>query len=444
MAITQEAVDFAIPFLDEDIPLYVDPFLLWKSPSMQDNSLHLLITNSFNNLGYLMSRGREAEAIEILIRASECTEVGLGNSKNKEGRRIGEKLARQILNLFSSIPEIQKSGFLHFEEAQLLVDSFSKDRVSDIACNFIQSFLVDFTIEQCEKFGIPIESVKLSNVYDLKKNKFCDEQTHLPVNPVTKEPILLVPKRWLRHIPWISTDDYFDNYYKKNVYDEKDLFPDRIKLLNFNRQNYDIVKAYTAIKEKQIENCKNDPLFSQIPVTSAKRKISTITNIPTGKIDNADKKYEDNVCQLFVSLVYPHLDFAKEQSRTESGFHIRDLIFYNNKSFDFLGEIYDDYQCRQIVVELKNVMTLEQEHVLQLNRYLKSQFGNFGIIVTRNPPPRKVFKNTIDLWSSQRKCILILDDSDLKFMTQIFESKQRNPIEVVKKKYIEFTRACPS
>ena len=28
---TQEAVDFAIPFLDEDVPLYLDPFLLWKS-----------------------------------------------------------------------------------------------------------------------------------------------------------------------------------------------------------------------------------------------------------------------------------------------------------------------------------------------------------------------------------------------------------------------------
>jgi hypothetical protein len=34
----QEDVDFVIPFLDEDIPFYIDPFLLWKSPSMQDNA----------------------------------------------------------------------------------------------------------------------------------------------------------------------------------------------------------------------------------------------------------------------------------------------------------------------------------------------------------------------------------------------------------------------
>ena len=96
--ITQEEADFAIPFIDEDIPLYVDPFLLWKSPSMQDNSLHLFITNSFNHIGHLFSSGKEKEAIQLLIRASECDEVGFGNSKSKTGRRIGEQFASTILS----------------------------------------------------------------------------------------------------------------------------------------------------------------------------------------------------------------------------------------------------------------------------------------------------------------------------------------------------------
>lgn len=442
--ITQEEVDFAIPFVDEDIPLYVDPFLLWKSPSMQDNSLHLLITNSFNHLGYLISKGKEDKALEILIRASECDEVGLGNSKTKTGKRIGEKLAQNVLNQFKLIPQLEKNGFVHFEEIQLLVDNFSKDRVSDIACNFIQSFLVDFTIEQSEKYGIPIEKVKLDNLYNPKTNTFGEEETHLPINPRTKTPILLIPKRWLKFIPWINTDDYFDRYYVKYIHNEGDDFPDKVKLLDFNRHNYDIVKAYTAIKEKQFEHCKNDPLFNQIPITSAKRKISTITKLPTGKTLNADRKFEDNVCQLLASLLYPHLDFAAEQSRTDSGVLIRDLIFYNNTSTDFLKDIYETYDSKQIVFELKNVKEVSREHIFQLNRYLNDQFGKFGVIITRNPPPKKVYRNTIDLWSGQRRCILILSDSDLQLMTQVFISKQRNPIEVLKKKFIEFTRDCPS
>ena len=53
----QAEIDFAIPFLEEDIPLYVDPFLLWKSPSFQDKSLHGAILNSFNNLGFMAKKG---------------------------------------------------------------------------------------------------------------------------------------------------------------------------------------------------------------------------------------------------------------------------------------------------------------------------------------------------------------------------------------------------
>lgn len=441
--ITQEEVDFAIPFLDEDIPLYIDPFLLWKSPSLQDNSLHTTVINSFNHLGYLINNNNEEEAIKNLIISSEFNEVGLGNSKNKTGKKISKKMALDILSLFKTIPEINKSGFRHFEEIQMLVTNFSKDRISDITGNFISSFLIDFTLEQSEKYKIPIEKVELNNRYDVKQNKYISEKTFLPTNPISKQPIIFIPKRWLRHIPWINQNNFKDFYTEKILKDGEE-FPDRIKLLNFSRNNYDLIKIYVELKEKQFEDCKNDPLFNQIPILSAKRKFSTIKTLPTGKTDNADRKYEDNVCQILTSFLYPHLDFAQEQSRTESGVLIRDLIFYNNQNFDFLKDIYKDFNTKQIVIELKNVKVIEREHIMQLNRYLNDQFGKFGIIVTRNPPPQKIFKNTIDLWAGQRRCILILDDNDIELMTQVFESKQRHPIEIIKKKYIEFIRACPS
>lgn len=442
---TQEEVDFAIPFLDEDIPLYVDPFLLWKSPSQQDNALHTLITNSFNQLGFLFNRGNEEEAVQTLINLSECNEVGLGNSKTKEGKRIGKNLAYSILSTFKDIPQISKSGFIHFEEIQLLVNTFSKDRVSDIACNFLFSFLVDYTWQQSEKYKIPREKVTLDKIYNSKKYKFeREEDVYLPINPITKQPIVFVPKRWLKFIPWINLDDYFQNYYQDGVDTQGNMKIGRIELLEYNRNNYDLVAAYSKTKERQFKDCKNDPLFRQIPVTSARRKLSTILALPTGKTDNADKKYEENMCQLMASLLYPHLDFAQEQSRTDSNVLIRDLIFYNNKSFDFLSEIYDEYESKQIVFELKNVRDVSGEHIAQLNRYLSNSFGRFGVIITRNPPKRSIFRNTIDLWSAHRKCILIIDDTDVKSMVQVFESRQRSPIEYLKKKYIEFTRACPN
>lgn len=439
----QEEVDFAIPFLDEDIPLYVDPFLLWKINSQQDNSLHTTIVNLFNQLGNQYVKGKENESRQILIELSECSEVGLGNSKTRKGKKIGEKTADEILSIFNTIPQINKQGFQHFEEIQLLVDNVSKDRISDISCSLIKSFLVDFTIDQCQRLNIPSEKCTIP-IYDYKTFLFKSEETYLPVNHENEQPLIFTPKRWLKFVPWINYDDYFQNYYIKDIGKTFDGKLNRVQILNFNRNNYDLLQSYITLKEKNNKVLTNDPLFTQIPVLSAKRKIKTILTLPTGKTNNADKEYEDLMVQTMASLLYPHLDFAKDQSRTESGTQIRDLIFYNNRSYDFLKDIYDSYESRQLVIELKNVKELEREHINQLNRYLAESFGRFGIIFTRNKVPKNIFQNTIDLWSGQRRCILVLDDGDLKLMGEVYESKQRLPIEVIKRKYIEFTRSCPA
>jgi hypothetical protein len=444
LSFTQEEADFAIPFLDEDLPLYVDPFLLWKSPSQQDNALHTAVVNSVNFLGYLSKKGKEIEAVNLIVAASECEEVGLGLSRTKTGKRISEKTALSILNLYNRIPQVNKNGFVHFEEIQLLVENIAEDRISDLTCSFLKSFLIDYTVEQCEKHRIPLAKVTLTGIFDYKKKAFFDEQVVLPHHPETFAPMLFVPKRWLRFTPWINYEDYYKNHFVKNIDEKYDRINNRIAVLNFNRKNYDLVSNYVAARERVQSDCKNDPLFKSIPIHSAKSKLSQILSIPTGKSDNADKRYEDTITQLMASVLYPQLDFADEQSRTDSGVLIRDLIFYNTRSVDFLKEIYKDFGAKQIVMELKNVKQIEREHINQLNRYLNDQFGSFGIIITRNLLPEKIVKNTIDLWAGQRKCIIALTDNDIKLMVSVFESKQRQPIEVINRAYVEFMRKCPS
>ena len=298
--------------------------------------------------------------------------------------------------LFRDIPQVRSNGFAHLEEVQLYVDGIGRDRVSDIACSFIKSFLIDFTMDQCQRHGIPAEDVLLPHVYDLSKLAFVPERVKLPVNPATKKPTLLAPKRWLRAAPWINYDDYVASYYEKEILNADAKPPDRVAILNFNRHNYDLVQVYVKAKERVQADCRNDPAFKPIPILSAK-KIDAIKKLLFGKTDNADKAYQDLVVQVMASLLYPQLDFAQEQSRTDSGVLIRDLIFYNNRNVPFLKDIYDGYGSRQIVMELKNVKEIEREHIYQLNRYLNDNLGKFGILVTRNRLPSAMFKNTIDL-----------------------------------------------
>lgn len=438
--LSQSMVDFAIPFLDEDIPLYIDPFRLWQSPAYQDNGLHVLYKNAFNSIGMMYVGGQQDRAVKILQQISECNEVGLGNSKTRSGKRIGAGLASQILSIYETIPAIRECGLEHPELIQFLVEGISKDRISDILANLLGSFLIDYTIQECAKYGLPMEKCNFEYL-DVKTMTFKTDYCDLPVNPRTKQPLWLVPKRWLRRQMWLNSDDYLNHYLVEQIVNLK---RSEIDILTFNRENYNVLSEYVKVKERTASDCKNDPLFGQIPIKSAKRKLSTIKKLSTGKENNADKKYEEEVCQLMASLLYPHLDFAQAQSRTESGTQIRDLVFYNNTSHEFLKTIKDLFSCRQLVVELKNVEDVSKEHINQLNRYLNPVFGSFGIIVTRNRPKRSVFQHTIDLWSGQRKCILIMDDSDVELMVNVFESKQRDPLDVIKMKYIEFTRKCPA
>ncbi len=392
-----------------------------------------------------MKKGRGDEALSLLVNISECPEVGLGVSKARKGVRIGQDQAQKILDLFKDIPEYGQYGFTHFEVIQLYISGISKDRISDIACNYIKSFLIDYTLDQCELVGVPTEGVILESLYNYKTNSLDKNQkVYLPVNPKNKKPLIFTPKRWLRFTPWINFEDYFKSYCPRDEIFNPNEPLDHVKVLNYNRDNYGIVEGYSKYKDRTADDCKNDPLFSQIPILSAKRKLSELLKLNTGKEDGADMRYENLSAELLASLFYPHLDFAQTQSRTDSGRHIRDLIFYNNRNVDFLDEIFADYGNRQLVIEMKNVRKIEREHINQLNRYLQNGIGNFGVFLTRNPLPKTMYANTIDLWSSQRKCIISITDEDLKLMVDVYESKQRSPIEVLKKKYIEFRRSCPS
>jgi hypothetical protein len=443
VTLAQGDADFAIPFFDEDIPLYVDPFLIWRSPSQQDMALHDAVLTAFNHIGQLALNGQENEAAEALIAASECDEVGLGSSRSRTGKRIGRDKAEEILAIFRRIQRYATHGLAHIEELQFFVEGISKDRISDFACSFLKSFLIDFTIDQCDRLGIPTEAKTVPNVWDPRSRAFEAIETRLPIDPRDNRPLLLVPKRWLRFVPWINYEDYFEKHCPQDDISHESETLARVEVLNFNRDNYGVVAAYIEAKERSFKDAENDPLFSQIPVRSARNKLTQIKKLPTGKTDGADTKYETAVGHLLPSLLYPNMDFAQVQARTESGVSIRDLIFYNTRRSPFLQEIFVDYGSRQVTFEMKNVAEIERTHVDQLNRYLADELGRFGIFVTRNPLKRAIMQRTIDLWSGQRKAIVTLTDTDIEQMVEVFDSKQRDPFDVIIKKYAEFRRACP-
>ena len=302
--LAQSEVDFAIPFLDEDIPLYVDPFLMWRSPSMMDRSLHQTVLGAFNHLGGMVKAGRRDEAVAQLIEGSECDEVGLGTSKSRTGLRLGPAKAEAILSLFERIDYYRDHGFRHIEEVQLFIDGFGRDRISDLACNYIKSFLIDFTIDSARQIGLPTRVVEVPAVYDLDTRSFVSHRADLPTHPEIGAPILLVPKRWLRHTPWISYDGYFRDHCPQDDIAHEGEKLGRVEVLQYNAVNFGAADEYVRLRERTAADCANDPLFSQIPVLSARRKLATLRRLPTGKTDGADREVRgpDRAASAFAAL----------------------------------------------------------------------------------------------------------------------------------------------
>ena len=292
---------------------------------------------------------------------------------------------------------------------------------------------------------MPTRSIQLGNVYDPARQTWVPAAAaELPFNPADDSPILLAPLDLLRHLHWINYADYYRSSYAPKLAsaDSRRRRVAKAAVLAFNARNYVEVERHVDQKERTAENCKPDPLFRPLPTTALTSKFKSIRSLPTGSSENADRKFEDLTTGLLSSLLYPTLEFAETRVRTVSSAHIRDLIFYNDGKNAFWRDLRERYEARQPVFELKNVRALKTEHVNQLCRYLDEEFGRFGVLVTRNPPPRAIERNVADLHSSKRVSILCLHDRDIELMLAMLDSG-RDPSDVLKKKFVEFTRLLP-
>ena len=445
LVIRQDQVDFVVPHLREDLPLYIDPFLLWRSDRPEYRSLHASLLSFVEQVRQHALAGRKSKARELLAEVREPVELGLGYaSGSKRGSALGPLLAAEIIEMFRKVPQLEGLGLDHVEVLALLVPKIAEDRISDITASVIKGWLAEFTERRCDELGIPTQNYRMMT-WDNVRLDWRTSEGRLPFNPADGSPVLLVPLDLLRRLPWINYRDYYKTTYARLVLPTGRLGKSAAKddVLAYNRAHYEIVRGYVAGREERAPECSADPLFAPLRLEAVKRKAAELRALPTGRVDGADKKFEDLAFDLLSSLLYPELDLAGRQERTISGGHVRDVIFHNDGKTPFLQDLRDLYGARQVVFELKNVTALETEHVNQLFRYLDNgEMGRFGILVARTPPARSVQRNIVDLHSSKRAAVLCLDSSDLDLMVSLLDSGRR-PIEALRKKHVEFTRMLP-
>src|SRR5438045_2656825 len=104
--VSQFEVDFVIPRIGIDVPVGIDPFLLFKSRDPEFQTLHNQILDVFC-AGLDLIRKQRDDEVERLFQFPEVSEIGLGYMREgKKGSGVGTFLSQLILDTLHDSPAL--------------------------------------------------------------------------------------------------------------------------------------------------------------------------------------------------------------------------------------------------------------------------------------------------------------------------------------------------
>lgn len=448
--VSQYEVDFVIPRLGVDVPVGIDPFLLFKSRDPELRGLHEGIMNVFCSGVECIKAGREQDA-RAIFQFPEVAEVGLGYTRQgKRGSGLGNFLSELILRTLRDSPAMLDRGVRHVEELQLISMGIGPDRVSDIAASLIKKFLIEYTQKQCITWNLPITSgVPVQHYFDHDAQNWADGYFDLPTSPMDNSPILLVPRRIVRALPWINYDDFvkleFAVYLRakgaKKAVQSGAAAAKAIKqnIVAVTRKEMDRVDRYVRIKEESAVDAQPssdfvDTLGFAAEANLLKKKLSEIA---PGQTDAA--KYQHLVLEILNFLFNPELIDGEMEVRTIDGTERRDIVFTNDSDSTFWAYARQEHSALYVMFETKNMQSIGPAALNQTATYLGDRLGQLGFIVTRFPPEEAAIRKAFSIYndSSPRKIILFLSDQDL-FELLALKGSGKDTTRQVQKIYRKF------
>jgi hypothetical protein len=208
----QAELDFVDIDTSKDLPLFLDPYLLGMGTDPWSIDASNTIGSFFSFfLGLLYSGDRDG-ASDLFDHLHEPNETCLGLSRKKpKGRGVGEDDAERIFDSLAE-SEAAKSGLLQdLEDCRVFVEGIGKDKASDMTTNIIRSHLIEYTINQCKQWDIPLESNSPSGYCwngDTRQweNGFSDNLI------ISGRRILLVPKSVVSYCNRYAPDKYRQHF----------------------------------------------------------------------------------------------------------------------------------------------------------------------------------------------------------------------------------------
>ncbi|MBN2007190.1 MAG: hypothetical protein JXA21_27815 [Anaerolineae bacterium] len=160
--------------LINDLPVFIDPFLIFNS---KDERYHELHNNIVRYLKFLRNKSTENNITDGLLRAwfffSEIKQNWLGYSMiGNQGSGLGVNFAhalhKNLHTIFSNFGAEKITKGSHLEKLCLIEEGVGRDNISDFTTNLIMEFLLDYT----QNFAREYISPELRKVFVVEKVRF--------------------------------------------------------------------------------------------------------------------------------------------------------------------------------------------------------------------------------------------------------------------------------
>ncbi|MBN8728111.1 MAG: hypothetical protein J0H15_10495 [Xanthomonadales bacterium] len=206
--------------LVNDLPLFIDPFLLFDSQKPEYQALHAEIIDYLKFLRDVAATGKLSAAhVDQWFRFAEVKQNWLGFSRSGNrgsglGQQFAKALHRNLHLVFRNFGAESITKGSHLEKLCLLSNGVGRDHLSDFVTNLIKGFLLDYT-QQFARTHLRADQVRTVAVRRVHFNR----QTHrwMPgrytLPHIHGDFVILTPKDMLtRDEAWINRGDLLDGF----------------------------------------------------------------------------------------------------------------------------------------------------------------------------------------------------------------------------------------
>lgn len=206
--------------LINDLPLFIDPFLLFNSEKEEYVQLHDEIINYVAFLRDISkTEGISSGLLKSWFYFPEVKQNWFGYSKvGNSGSGLGKKFAQALnQNLHTVFTDFGKETITrgsHLEKLCLIKSGVGRDNISDLTANLIKKFLCKYTEEFC-KLNVKSEFLEETLVerveFNYKTRTWMNKTYTLPI--LYGDFVILTPRDILtKDETWINQHEMISNY----------------------------------------------------------------------------------------------------------------------------------------------------------------------------------------------------------------------------------------